>query len=104
MTIESDSGYSPMALAVALGHKKSMYCLIPDKQFLFIRDYCKKICYSELTLEFVLFPSSESIGGPYSETLQANTNMTLVNINKWTGQSDTVDLRSTSTYHWWSDA
>ena len=25
MTIESDSGYSPMALAVALGHKKSMY-------------------------------------------------------------------------------
>lgn len=30
MTIESDSGYSPMALAVALGHKKSMYCLSPD--------------------------------------------------------------------------
>lgn len=25
MTIESDSGYSPMALAVALGHKKSKY-------------------------------------------------------------------------------
>lgn len=24
MTIESDSGYSPMALALALGHKKSM--------------------------------------------------------------------------------
>lgn len=32
MTIESDSGYSPMALAVALGHKKSMYRLLtPDK-------------------------------------------------------------------------
>lgn len=27
MTIESDSGYSPMALAVALGHKKSTHCL-----------------------------------------------------------------------------
>lgn len=25
MTIESDTGYTPMALAVALGHKKSMY-------------------------------------------------------------------------------
>lgn len=27
MTIESDSGYSPMALAVALGHKKSRYTM-----------------------------------------------------------------------------
>lgn len=27
MTIESDSGYTPMALAVALGHKKSKHGL-----------------------------------------------------------------------------
>lgn len=33
MTIESDTGYTPMALAVALGHKKSMY------DFLTLDDY-----------------------------------------------------------------
>lgn len=31
MTIESDSGYSPMALAVALGHTKSTYSLSTDR-------------------------------------------------------------------------
>ncbi|TMS20675.1 DNA-binding protein RFXANK [Larimichthys crocea] len=41
---------------------------------------------------------SESVGGPYSETLQA-ANMTLVEMNKWMRQSDTVDLRSTTSHH-----
>ena len=39
MTIESDSGYSPIGLAVALGHKKSMYYLfIHDKCVFFLED------------------------------------------------------------------
>lgn len=37
MTIESDTGYTPMALAVALGHKKSM-CDFLTRDFLLV-DY-----------------------------------------------------------------
>lgn len=51
------------------------------------------MCLAVLTLNFLLF-SSESAGGPYSETLQTNnTNVMLFKINKWKGQCDTVDTR-----------
>lgn len=35
LTIESDSGYSPLALAVALGHKKSRYHFVLYKRTVF---------------------------------------------------------------------
>lgn len=35
MTIESDTGYTPMALAVALGHKKSMCDFLTRDNFFF---------------------------------------------------------------------
>lgn len=45
-----------------------------------------------------LFFSSESVGGPYSETLQAD--MTLVKIYEWEGQ---FDSRPFTSYHRWPD-
>lgn len=112
MTIESDSGYSPMALAVALGHKKSKYQLyiIYTHDMYYISDmlcFCRRLlykCLTVLTFSF-LFSSSESAGGPYSETLQTNNNTSviLVKINKWRGQCDTVDTRSKSSFCWWLD-
>lgn len=51
MTIESDSGYSPMALAVALGHKKSMYfVLLCDIYSTHKKGYGIKYVLQKLTL------------------------------------------------------
>lgn len=36
MTIESDTGYTPMALAVALGHKKSMCDFLTLNNYIFL--------------------------------------------------------------------
>lgn len=79
MTIESDSGYSPMALAVALGHKKSTYCLlISNKCVIFLQEATgKMLCRINTSISFV--SSSKSVGGPYSETLQV-ANMTRVKV------------------------
>ncbi|XP_061833815.1 DNA-binding protein RFXANK isoform X2 [Nerophis lumbriciformis] len=63
MTTESESGYSAMALAVALGHKRSKY------------HHHLNPFYCCVALKLVLFvcPSSKGVRGPHPETLQAST-------------------------------
>ncbi|XP_061895222.1 DNA-binding protein RFXANK isoform X1 [Entelurus aequoreus] len=63
MTTESESGYSAMALAVALGHKRSKYHHHLNPFY----------CCVALKLIFCVYPSSESVRGPHPETLQAST-------------------------------
>ena len=57
LTMEADSGYSPMALAVALGHKKGWYHY-RSEQFRIVA-YKKKTLFLIL---FMCFGSPEGVG------------------------------------------
>lgn len=63
LTIESDTGYTPMALAVALGHKKSKGDFFYISFWMFDDDSFRHLQ--------IFFHSSERVGELYFESLQA---------------------------------
>lgn len=98
MTIESDSGYSPMALAVAFGHKKSMCCLcLHEKSVWLVQNM---FCWTKYVLLLFQFRKCWRTIFWISTNRQSNTSQKERNGGK---DSETVHLTSPTSRRQWED-